>query len=412
MNQDIRVLRGLAAKAAEYAADESNIERAKLYRAVNDRHMLRPVVLIDEVPWNELGHVEELRPRCEDADYRAIETYLRREIYLWEHAQADRIFKPYLPVNKVVDIPSIGLTVREEALGKESGGIYAHHYINQLQTEEDVEKLHAPAITYDAAASLQKLEKAACAVGDILPVKLVGTETGYALGLKTWDDVAMLMGVEPLLYNLCDRPEFMHRIARKFCDIALATMKQLEELGLLDADQTLVHCTPALSDDLNRGVDRAHVTLDHCWGRGVAQIFASVSKAMRDEFDIDYQIEAMKPFGLVYYGCCEPLHNMIDIVSRIPNLRKISITPWADPDAACDAMGSKYVMAWKPNPAFALDVEGSQAAIRQEIERAMRASKRNGTSMDIVLKDISSVSGDPRNLEKWARIAMEMACDF
>ncbi len=412
MNQDVSVLRELAAKAAEYAADGRNVERARLYRAVNDRRMQRPVVLIDEVPWNELDHLGELRLRCEDADYRAMENYLRREIYLWEHAQVDRIFKPYLPVNKVVEIPSIGLNVQEEALGKERGGIYAHHYVNQLQTQEDVDKLHAPIITYDRETTLKKLEKAACAVGDILPVKLVGTETGYALGLKTWDDVVMLMGPEPLLYNLCDRPEFMHSIARKFCDISLSMMRQIEALGLLDADQTLVHCTPALSNDLSDGVDRAHVTLDHCWGRGLAQIFASVSKSMRDEFDIAYQIEAMKPFGLVYYGCCEPLHNMIDILARIPNLRKISITPWADPDAAAEAMGSRYVMAWKPNPAFALDVESSEAAIREEIGRAMRAAKRNATSMDIVLKDISSISGDPRNLEKWARIAMELACGF
>ena len=407
MNQGVEILRALAARAAECAADPVNAERAKLYRAVNDRHMVRPVVLLEEIPWNELAKEEALRARCTDPDFAALETYLRREIYLWEHAQADRIFRPYLPVPKAVEITSVGLNVREEERGKDSGGIYSHRYENQLKDDGDLAKLRDPEVKYDHAETMRRFSKAAEAVGDILPVKLMGLETGYGLGLKTWDDVVMLMGPEQLFYELCDRPEFLHRIARRFCDIFVRLMQKVEQMGLLEADQLLIHSTPALSDDLAAGEDRSRVTLDHCWGRGLAQIFASVSKDMREEFDIEYQIEAMKPFGLVYYGCCEPLHDQIDILSRIPNLRKVSITPWADVDAAAEAMGSRYVMAWKPNPAFLLRVSENEGAIRAEIRRALAAAKRSGTSMDIVLKDISSVSGNPENLTAWERIAME-----
>jgi hypothetical protein len=53
----------------------------------------------------------------------------------------------------------------------------------------------------------------------------------------------------------------------------------------------------------------------------------SVSPAMREEFDITYMKKAMAPFGLVYYGCCEPLHNMIDIVEQIPNSAKSPSLP-------------------------------------------------------------------------------------
>ena len=64
-------------------------------------------------------------------------------------------------------------------------------------------------------------------------------------------------------------------------------------------------------------------------------------------------------------------------------------------------------MAGKPTPAYLLRVAENEGAIRAEIRRALAAAKRSGTSMDIVLKDISSVSGDPENLSAWARIAME-----
>ena len=184
MNQGVEILRALAARAAECAADPVNAERAKLYRAVNDRHMVRPVVLLEEIPWNELAKEEALRARCTDPDFAALETYLRREIYLWEHAQADRIFRPYLPVPKAVEITSVGLNVREEERGKESGGIYSHRYENQLKDDGDLAKLRDPEVKYDHAETMRRFSKAAEAVGDVLPVKLMGLETGYGLGLS------------------------------------------------------------------------------------------------------------------------------------------------------------------------------------------------------------------------------------
>ena len=73
---------------------------------------------------------------------------------------------------------------------------------------------------------------------------------------------------------------------------------------------------------------------------------------MHEEFDIEYAREYFDGFGLVYYGCCEPLDRKIDIVRKLPNLRKISITPWADVKRAAEQMGSDFVMARKPNPAM------------------------------------------------------------
>ena len=52
---------------------------------------------------------------------------------------------------------------------------------------------------------------------------------------------------------------------------------------------------------------RDSVKAQNVWGRGLAQILASVSPAMHDEFEIQYAMRAMESFGLVYYGCCEPV---------------------------------------------------------------------------------------------------------
>ena len=56
MQSDIECLRALASRYAEAAAHPRNQENARLYRAVNGLKMIRPVVLIDEQPWNELSN--------------------------------------------------------------------------------------------------------------------------------------------------------------------------------------------------------------------------------------------------------------------------------------------------------------------------------------------------------------------
>ena len=143
----------------------------------------------------------------------------------------------------------------------------------------------------------------------------------------------------------------------------------------------------------------------------MAQILGSVSREMHEEFDINYMKELMKPFGLVYYGCCEPLDKKIDIVEKIPNLRKISITPWADIDIAAEVIGNKYVIANKPNPA-SVAINLDEDNLRKEIKKTLDACKRNNCSCDIVLKDISSVNYKLDNLVKWEKIVMEMVNNY
>ena len=126
---------------------------------------------------------------------------------------------------------------------------------------------------------------------------------------------------------------------------------------------------------------------------------------MHDEFEIEYAAKALAPFGLVYYAAASRCTTR-STSSRASRTAQGLHHPWRR-DAAAEAMGRRYVMAWKPNPAFLLRVSENEGAIRAEIRRALAAAKRSGTSMDIVLKDISSVSGNPENLTAWERIAME-----
>jgi hypothetical protein len=382
----------------------------RLYEAVNDLKPVRPVVLMDELPWHELNSDGELTLLCEDQLCRSYEDRLRKSLYKWRHMRADMVMPNYFGVRKHADIGSNGIRIEERTLSKNDGNhIVSHSFQDTLKTDEDIDAVHMPTITPRPDLDAAELEKANELFAGILPVKLVGGYFSWA----PWDMISYARGVTPLLTDLYDEPERMHRLMKKLLDIANETADKMEEYNLFGAPSPYVHCTAGYSSELPSEENAPErVKASQVWGRGTAQIFAHVSPEMHEEFDINYQKQLMGRFGLVYYGCCEPLHNKIEIVSKIPRLRKISITPWADVDIAAEKIGSRYVLASKPNPAFVAVNSFDPEPVRKEITRVLDACKRNGTPCEFVLKDISTANFKPENLVQWEKTAMETVLNY
>jgi len=406
--EELKQLRKLAQEYYHCAMNPINIERMELHLAVNDLRMQRPVVLIDEIPFHELNFDGSLTCICTDPILRDVEGFLRRKLFQWKYFPADMILEPYIPVTKIIGNTGIGVEIHDDKLYTGSTeGISSHLYHDQLSTPEDVEKIHLPVITYEKEKTMERFTRIAEALGDIIPVKIVG----HGCYTSPWDNISMYRGVDNLLINLIDEPEHSHNIVSKIFECEESRLQQMEDLDLFELNQYSLHCTAALCSDLAKDYDGGKVLRKHIWGRGMAQIFASVSKDMHEEYDINYMKELLGKFGLSYYGCCEPLDNKMDIVEKIPNLRKVSITPWANVDVAAEAIGKKYVLANKPNPA-AVTMPLNEEALRKEIGRTLAAVKRNGCSCDIVLKDISSAGHNLQNMIRWEQITMEMVKSF
>jgi hypothetical protein len=308
-------------------------------------------------------------------------------------------------VTKRVKSTEIGLAVKERQIKGDTGAyICAHEYEDQLKDDADLEKLRPPVIAYDR----EQTERAAAAASEVfdglMPVKIVG---GASLAYSLWDAIARYRGVDSLLLDLAMRPEFMHRVAQRFAAIAEATFRQLVEQDLLDTDPLFVHCTAACTRELPAPDFAGKARPRDVWGRCAAQIFGSVSPAMHDEFDLAYNEKLFGDCGLLYYGCCEPMDRKIDLLrKRFRNLRKISITPWADPERAAAGMGRDFVMAAKPNPAFVSSPRFAPAPVEQEIRGYLDACRRHGTTCEFVLKDISTIANNPANLTQWAATVM------
>lgn len=406
MKDEVAVLRALATEYAQIARMHDNGKKVRLHQAVNDLEQIRPVVLLDELPWSEMDFDGSLALRCSDAFLRQVEWFLRSHIYKHKYMPADMIVPPYISVPKVIHNSGIGIRRQEKTLATDrANNIVAHEYKDILKDEADVERITNPVLTYDAAATQQRFQLLGDIFGDIVPVKISGIAYFHT---SPWDQIATLRGVTNLLLDLAERPQFMHRVVRRLTDADLSYLEQLEELALFDNDPHSLHCTPIHTKDL------PHVkkTRKDIWGRGAAQIFASVSKTMHNEFDMQYMKETIGQCGLAYYGCCEPLDAKIDILEQLPNLRKISVTPWADVDRAAEAINKKYVLSAKPNPAAVAVPQLHKDGLRKEIGAILHACKRYGCACDIVLKDISTCAGRPQNIFEWQQVAMEMVRNY
>ena len=249
---DIQILRKLAAEYFEASQSEANDQRRVLHRAVNDLKMIRPVVLIEEIPFHELNVDGSLTLQCEDETFRGVEDFLRKKLFHWKHFPGDMILTPYFPVYKGYTSTGIGVSVHEETLATDvNNRIVAHEYIDQLATEEDVAKLHTPVLSYDEEGTMARFNKIANVIGDVLPVKIVG----YNTYITMWDQISSLRGVTPLLIDLAERPEFSHKIIEKFTEIEIRISEQMEKLGLYEANPIDIHSTSALNSTLPGKLD-------------------------------------------------------------------------------------------------------------------------------------------------------------
>jgi hypothetical protein len=111
------------------------------------------------------------------------------------------------------------------------------------------------------------------------------------------------------------------------------------------------------------------------WCHCSAQEFALISPAMHDEFLLQYQFPIMARFGLSAYGCCEDLTRKIAMLRKVPNLRRIAVTPRADVARCAEQIGADYVLSWRPNPAQMICCGFDPDLIRKVVTDALDACK-------------------------------------
>jgi hypothetical protein len=404
--RDVQVVRELAATVAGIAALPVQAETTRLWELHNGLRPERAMCMIDEIPWHEMNVDDELTLQTADPFCQKLETELRQTLYRWNHMRCDMVVEPYMDIDKVINHDGFGVAITEETIARSDGnGIVSHHYEDILATEEDAARIRAPHISLDVEATAAVEAKAHECLDGLLDVRMQGYN-GPDFAFALWDDIEMFRGTENVLYDFIDRPEFLHLVAGRLTDARLAELDTLEELGLLGYGRDRVHCTGAQTTELPKpGFDPARPRAIDNWIPGRAQLFLSVSDATFEEFVVPYQSRYYERFGLALFGCCDPLHNRVKYIRKMPNVRKISISPWAKIQKAAEEIGPDFVYSRKPNPAMvAMDEWVPAMAVKDVLE----ATKVNGCPVEFTLKDISTCRYDPSRLWEWSDIAARM----
>ena len=402
-SKDKTIIRELAERYKRLAEDPKCMERVQRIRKTNSLIPVRPIVWIDELPWHELNIDGALELHCEMQFAREMEQFFRRTLLKWEYFQADMVVENCYYIQKSCETTGSGINVSEETVAIDSANhIISHHYNDVLDTEEKLDALKPPVITADKELDRKNKEMAEELLDGILPVKL----RGHMIYHAPWDVICRLRGAPAILTDLADRPEFMHKTIELFTGFNISRWKQMEAAGLVESNLLDIHCTPAYCDDLPEGDEITGSKLKDAWFRGTAQLFGSISPKMHEEFDLQYMKRAMEMCGIVYYGCCEALDTRIGLLKKIPNMRKIGASTWADVGSCAEQIAGDYVLSQKPNPAYVAG-KADEQVIRDETAKTVEACLKYRCPYDIVLKDISTISYNVNNLVTWNRVVQE-----
>ena len=138
-----------------------------------------------------------------------------------------------------------------------------------------------------------------------------------------------------------------------------------------------------------------------------SQETVGVGPELFKEFIFGYQQEIADQFGLVYYGCCEPVHTRWHVLEKFANLRAVSVSPWCDEDFMAEHLGRRRVYSRKPNPTLISTERFDEAAIRADLRKTLQATRRHGCATEIIMKDVHTLHNEPDRLARWVQLARE-----
>lgn len=405
--QDLQSLRALGDQYMEIASLPVHAEKVGLWKALNRSSMERPMVCIDQLPWNELNQNGELTCKVSDPYWRKVERNLRETIYKWNHCPVDMVVEPYITIPKSVSDSGYGIDIDQERLELEKDTTAAsQHYNRILRDRDDIARIKDREITLDRALSDLHFEEANRVFRDVAPIV---QSHGIQFHLGVWDHLTMMIGMEDIYYELLDDPDFIHACMERLTESVIHGVTQANRLQCHNDISNTCHCSYVYTDELLPDFGRGLGAISkNCWGMGLAQLFTAVSPSIFQEFELPYITRMAEHFGMIYYGCCERLDDKLQYVKQIPGVRKVSCSPWSHRKEFAEKIGESIIMSNKPTPAFIATPSIDWDEIRSDLQYTVDLAKSNGVNLELILKDVSTVAWDPDRLTKWATIAMEV----
>lgn len=393
---ELAYLRELAKKQLDYARQPVMAQRAIDWTAHNRCQGSRPMVIIEvDSFWQDVRPA----PVCQSPAARMLEDQLQRNIFIHEHVGDDHVIPDFVLVPHRIGFVLFN-TEQKKHYAEDGLGFHIDPILTTLtDTIGTLPESRFENHREDTLAATRFVEET---VGDILPPRVKNTINHWAFGITQM--VVNLMGMENMFVAMMDEPDAFHGLMRRITDDLKAFLRWQEHSGLLllnNGNDYMGSGSFCFSDQLPGESFDGTVRSTDTWGHLNSQESVGLSPRMYEEFMSPYYNELSREFGLVYYGCCEPVDPFWDHgISSLHNLRKVSISPWCNERFMAERLaGSTTIYSRKPSPSFlgtktAFDPDEFRQSIRNTMEMA------RGCTLEFIFRDVYKLYGNTEKLRQ------------
>jgi len=407
--KDLDILRSLARRIAEIAATDENRARREAWYAHDAGETSRVMVLIELQGVDEKEFPEEYRRlECTEEWARGIEKDFRRKIWQFENVRDDQVVEPCINCPWRVETSNYGVEEHYAHGDNPEGMRGSYRWEPALEDlDRDFDRLHPRTYTVDREATFAWKALMEEVFGGILEVRIRG-KFWWTMGM-TWEAVK-LVGLENFMLLMYDNPKGIHRLMGFLRDDHMAYARWLEAEGLLTLNNEndyigsgSVGYTRALPQPDKKPGEPARMR--DLWLLLESQETVGVGPDQFAEFIYPYQESIAANFGRIYYGCCEPIHSRWSIVRNLPNLRRVSVSPWCDEEFMAGNMDEGQAFCRKPNPSQISTDNFDEDRIRRDLRTTLEAAR--GLPLEIVMKDVHTVRSHWERFGRWVQLARE-----
>ena len=398
--KDREILRDLARKQLEMANSPRNRQNYADWMAngASRTQVTRPLIRIET---NTFEH--EIMPammQCEGEEARRIEHQMLRPMINFTMFQDDTLVADYFEVCDRYQFTPFNLPVKVER----SGGL-GHHFIPYLHDlEEDEHLLGKSPFAVREDWAQQRVREAQEVFGDILPVRRI-SNAAYCTPMQ---DIVHIMNMDDMYIAMIDDEERFEAMLSRLVDDYIEFFKAQEASGTLHTAARMQHLCQGTYCFTNELTDsEPNAKLKDMWLFMDSQETAGVSPEMYRDLVFPHYKRVMDEFGLVSYGCCEATHPIWDdCLSKLPHLRKVSISPWCNEEFMGERLRGTGVTFLRKPPATILgmntpnlDEEETLACFRKT-GKAARDCK-----IEIIQRDVYTVGSNPEKVRRFVELA-------
>lgn len=406
--KDKKVLRELGEWKAGTSEMPANKEKIKAWME-HDEGVNGSRVMVRAETWytTDPRHaVNDSDLKCEDPWARDFERKLRFRRYEIEVLQDDNFVLPFAEYCPMIEASDFGLP---SSIHKVEGVQMAHNYVPVLSKLDDAEfkRLQHRTLTWNKDKEDNEREVLEDVFKGILKVRRRYAD--WQLCMPITSTCLNFVGLEGFMMLMYDNPDGLKRLMKFIVDDHLRFVDFIEKNKLLELNNEsdyigsgCMGCSKLLPTPDFKGTVR---TKD-LWLFSESQESVSISPEAYGEFVFPYLKMLADRFGRVYYGCCEPVDPILPYLKNMENLKRVSVSPWADEEKVgkfCREKGLVYSRKMSPN--YFMGERLKEEEVIKSAEKTAAASE--GVALEFILRDVYTIGNEPERFTRWVELVRE-----